>query len=74
MMGAMAKTQNTDPRTVARYAQLAQRVEVDLRLLHDAAVAIALPFNRLARVKRARREVADELREIEKGKETQDYG
>ena len=59
------ETQQPDRRTVALYAQLAARVETDLRLLHDAAVAIRLPFNRLARVKRARREVADELREIE---------
>jgi hypothetical protein len=54
-----------DPRTRARYAQLAARVETDLRLLHDTALAIQLPFNRLARVKRAKREICDELREIE---------
>jgi hypothetical protein len=59
-----AEPSQVDRGTVARYAQLAARVEVDLRLLHDAALAIHLPFNRLARVKRAKREIGDELQEI----------
>lgn len=69
-----SELQQPDRRTIARYAQLAQRVETDLRLLHDCALASGLEFKRLQRLKRARREVTDELREIEKGKETQDHG
>jgi hypothetical protein len=58
-----------DRRTLARYATLARRVATDIRLLHDAALAIQLPFNRLARVKRARREISDELRALESATE-----
>ena len=52
-------------RALARYLELAERCRHDLKLWHDAALAISLPFIRLQRIKRARREVADELREIE---------
>ncbi|MGA9997443.1 MAG: hypothetical protein WBP93_18635 [Pyrinomonadaceae bacterium] len=55
----------TDARTRARYKQLLGRVQVDLKLTHDAALAVSLEFKRLARLKRAMREIADELRECQ---------
>ena len=58
------KPQKTPP-ALARARTLAERVSVDLRLTHDAVRAANLPYAYLARVQRARREVADLLRQIE---------
>lgn len=48
-------------RALARYQQLLERADFDLKLAADAALAAALPFARLMRIKRARRELNDEL-------------
>lgn len=58
----VTQEQVIDRRTRARYGELLSRVQIDLRLTHDAALAIGLEFKRLARIKRAMREVADEQR------------
>jgi hypothetical protein len=57
--------QHRTPPALARARTLAERVSVDLRLTHDAVRAANLPYAYLARVQRARREVADLLRQIE---------
>ena len=50
---------------LARCRQLAERADFDLRLAHDVAVAFGLPFVSLSKLKRARREMSDLLRELE---------
>ena len=60
----VAEDQITGARTRARYKELLGRVQIDLRLTHDAALAVGLEFKRLARLKRAMREISDELREV----------
>ncbi len=49
---------------LARCQQLAKRSAFDLSLAHDAGVSAQLPFVHLARIKRARREMDDLLREL----------
>jgi len=50
---------------LVRCRQLAERTVFDLKLAHDAAVAFGLPFVSLSKLKRARREMSDLLRELE---------
>lgn len=45
----------------SRYRQLLDRALVDLKLAHDIALSLAVPYGRRARIQRARREVNDEL-------------
>ncbi len=47
-----------------RCKQLAKRSAFDLNLAHDAGVSAQLPFVHLAKIKRARREMIDLLREL----------
>lgn len=51
---------------LVRYRELLGRCKHDLKLTHDAALAGKVPFARLQRIKRAQREVEDELREFRK--------
>jgi hypothetical protein len=53
-----------NPPALARSLTLARRAEFDLGLLHDAALAAAVPFASLAKIKRARGEVKNLLREL----------
>ncbi len=58
------KNTSTDSRhALSRCHQLAERTVFDLKLAHDAAVACGLPFVSLSKLKRARREMSDLLRE-----------
>jgi homoserine dehydrogenase len=56
-------TLQADSRALARYEQLIRRAAFDLKLAHDAAVAAGTPFARLAKIKRARSEMRDLMRE-----------
>lgn len=49
------------------YKKLVARAAVDLKLALDYALSTRLPYQRLARLKRARREMQDELHDLEKG-------
>ncbi len=55
----------TDARLLSRLQELLERAKFELQLAHDLTVALGLPFKRQARIKRAQREVKDELRDIE---------
>lgn len=50
----------------SRYRQLLDRAMIDLKLAHDLALSMAVPYGRRARITRARREVNDELQEAER--------
>jgi hypothetical protein len=50
--------------SAARYAQLLERTAFDLKLTHDSALAANVPFARLQRINRARREIEDERRTL----------
>ncbi len=63
-MSATIDQTQANRRTFTRYKSLLGRVQIDLRLTHDAARSVGLEFKRLARIKRAMREVSDELDEI----------
>lgn len=57
----------TQPKAAAQRARLVQlvtRSAFDLKLAHDAALAAALPFAGLVKLKRAQREVGDLAREL----------
>jgi hypothetical protein len=49
---------------LVRCKELAKRSAFDLNLAHDAAMSAHVPFASLARIKRARREMNDLLREL----------
>jgi hypothetical protein len=49
-----------------RCKELAKRSAFDLNLAHDSAVSANIPFVHLAKIKRARREIADLLRSLSK--------
>jgi hypothetical protein len=49
---------------LVRCKQLVERARFDLQLAMDAARSADVPFSRLVRLKRARREVNDLLREL----------
>jgi hypothetical protein len=51
---------------LTRCKQLVERTRFDLNLAHAAAVASNIPFVQLAKIKRARREVNDLLRDLSK--------
>jgi homoserine dehydrogenase len=59
----MPDRQRTSP-ALARTRELAERSQSDLKLLHDATLAAQIPFIHLAKVKRARAEITNLLREI----------
>lgn len=58
----IARTQESS--ALARCKELAKRSAFDLSLAHDAAMSAGVPFTSLAKIKRARREVSDLLREL----------
>ncbi|MGI8656382.1 MAG: hypothetical protein ACR2LC_14340 [Pyrinomonadaceae bacterium] len=60
----MEKSRQQESSALARCQQLAKRSAFDLSLAHDAGVSAHLPFAHLARIKRARREMNDLLREL----------
>ncbi len=49
---------------IARYRQLLERADFDLKLARDVALSLALPSRRIARLNRARRELGDERDEL----------
>ncbi len=49
---------------LVRCQQLARRTAFDLNLAHDSAVSANIPFVHLAKIKRARREMDDLVREL----------
>ncbi len=49
---------------LVRCKQLAKRSAFDLNLAHDSAVSANIPFVHLAKIKRARREMDDLVREL----------
>lgn len=49
---------------LARCKELAKRSAFDLNLAHDAAIGANIPFVHLAKIKRARQEMNDLLREL----------
>ena len=51
----------------ARYAELVRRASFDARLALDLALALKLPYARVARLQRALAELASETREMSKG-------
>ncbi len=53
----------------ARLRKLVERSAFDLRFAHEAALAVGVPFAQLAKIKRARREMSDLARELERVKE-----
>jgi len=53
------------PPALARARQLAERSQIDLRLLASATRACDLPYSDLSKVQRAQGEVSDLLRRIE---------
>jgi hypothetical protein len=59
------KADKQESSALTRTKQLAKRSAFDLNLAHDAAVSAQLPFVSLSRIKRARREMNDLLRELE---------
>jgi hypothetical protein len=59
---AMAHKQQSS--ALARCKQLVERARFDLQLAMDAARSADVPFSRLVRLKRARREMDDLLREL----------
>ncbi len=60
----MEKSRQQESSALARCQQLAKRSAFDLNLAHDAGVSAQLPFVHLSRIKRARREMNDLLREL----------
>ena len=60
MAGEEAKTGSA----LNRCKMLAERSDFDLRLAFDAARLAGLPYSELARLTRARREIADLLKRI----------
>ncbi len=60
----MSVAHKQESSALIRCQQLAKRSAFDLNLAHDAAVSAQLPFVHLARIKRARREMDDLLREL----------
>jgi hypothetical protein len=58
----VARTQESS--ALVRCQQLAKRSAFDLSLAHDAGISAQLPFVHLARIKRARREMNDLIREL----------
>jgi hypothetical protein len=66
----MEKSRQQESSALARCRQLAKRSAFDLSLAHDAGVSAHLPFVHLARIKRARREIKDLLRELASGNES----
>jgi hypothetical protein len=60
-MGVAHKQESS---ALLRCKELAKRSAFDLRLAHDAAMSAGVPFASLARIKRARREIADLLRDL----------
>jgi len=62
----MAVADKQESSALVRCKQLAQRSAFDLSLAFDAAMTAKVPFASLARIKRARREVADLLRDLSK--------
>jgi hypothetical protein len=66
-----AEAEKVSPRASsaeARYRMLVERCGEDIRLTHDLALALKIPYSRLQRIIRARREFADELLDLEKEK------
>ncbi len=60
----MEKSRQQESSALARCKHLAKRSAFDLNLAHDAGVSAQLPFVHLSRIKRARREMHDLLREL----------
>ncbi len=60
-MGIARKQESS---ALVRCKELAKRSAFDLNLAHDAAMSAKVPFASLARIKRARREMNDLLREL----------
>jgi hypothetical protein len=60
-MGIARKQESS---ALVRCKELAKRSAFDLNLAHDAAMSAHVPFASLARIKRARREMDDLLREL----------
>ncbi len=60
----MQSKQHAESTALARCKHLAKRSAFDLNLAHDAGVSAQLPFVSLSRIKRARREMNDLLREL----------
>ena len=61
----MMATATLERRTLARFCELIERADFDLKLAHDAGVAARVSFRQLQRIRPARRECSDLLREIE---------
>lgn len=57
-----------EAQVLSRYKQLLERASFDLKLAQDLALSMKLPFNRLARLQRAKREICDEQRDAAGGK------
>ncbi len=60
----MAVAHKQEASALVRCKQLAERSAFDLNLAHDAAMSAKVPFASLARIKRARREMNDLVREL----------
>jgi hypothetical protein len=60
-MGIVRKQESS---ALVRCKELAKRSAFDLNLAHDAAMSAKVPFASLARIKRARREMNDLIREL----------
>jgi hypothetical protein len=58
-----------DRHAEARYRALLARTETDLKLAEDVARSLNLPYSRLMRLKRARRELGDEQRDVSRERE-----
>jgi hypothetical protein len=60
------ESHKTESSALVRCKELAKRSAFDLSLAHDAAIASNIPFVHLAKIKRARREMNDLLRDLSK--------
>lgn len=60
----MSVVRKQESSALIRCKQLVRRTAFDLNLAHDAAMSAKVPFASLARIKRARREMNDLLREL----------
>jgi hypothetical protein len=60
----MSVVRKQESSALVRCKELAKRSAFDLNLAHDAAMSANVPFASLARIKRARREMSDLLREL----------
>jgi hypothetical protein len=60
----MSVVRKQESSALIRCKQLARRTAFDLNLAHDAAMSANISFSSLERIRRARREMNDLLREL----------